>query len=107
MIPTAALRQRITVERFTGNGAYGPQYADPVVGVKARVVGKRRTIRRADGTEVISTASVTVRPTLDLPAESRITCPHPVTGDVETFTVLEVLTSATLSQPFAFEVLVG
>lgn len=107
-VPTSLLRQRITVEPFQGtNGVGAPIYGPVVSNVPARIEGKRRAVRKADGTDVISTASITVRPTLDIPADSRITAPHPVTGVTETFEVLEVLTGQGLTRPSHFEVLVG
>lgn len=106
-VPTSLLRQRVTIEPYQGDGAYGPVYGPAQTNVPARVEGKRRAIRRPDGTDVISTASVTVRPIVDVPIKSQITAPHPVTGADETFEVLEVLTGAGLSGPAFFEVLVG
>lgn len=62
-VPSSLLRQTITIQPFLGTGAYGPRWGDEVT-VKARVEGKRRTVRRPDGTDVISTASATIRPDL-------------------------------------------
>ena len=106
-VPTALLRSRITVEPFQGDSAYGPVYGAPVYDVPARVEGKRRAVRKADGTDVISTASVTVRPDVNVSVESKVTIPHPVTAVDETFEVLEVLTGEGLTRPAYFEVLVG
>jgi hypothetical protein len=106
-IPTSLLRQRITVEPYQGTDGVGRSVYGPAVTAPARVEGKRRSIRKANGTEVISTASITVRPDVYAPEESRITAPHPITGDVETFEVLQVLTMQGLSRPVGFEVLVG
>ena len=107
MIPTAALRQRITVEPFLGESAYGPTYGTAQRDIPARVVGKRRAVRKTDGTDVISTASISVRPTIDVPVESRVTCAHPVTGADETFEVLDVLVAQGLTRPDHLEMLVG
>lgn len=107
MIPSSLLRQRITVEPYLGDSGYGPRYGDPVPNQPARVEGKRRSIRRPNGTEVISTASITVRPTVDIPVLSRVTAPHPVTGAADTFEVLEVLVGQGLTRPAYLEVLVG
>lgn len=107
MIPNAVLRQRITVEPYLGESAYGPTYGTAVRGIPARVVGKRRAVRKVDGTDVISTASISVRPTIDVPVESRVTIPHPVTGADEIFEVLDVLIAQGLTRPDHLEVLVG
>lgn len=105
-VPTSLLRQTVTVEAYLGDSAVGPVYGSPTT-VRARVEGKRRAVRRANGTDVISTASITVRPDVNIPTESRIVAPHPVTGADETFEVLEVITGAGLARPSHFEVLVG
>lgn len=52
----------------TGQPVYGA-----AVSVPGRFVGKRRAVRRSDGTDVIADATFDVRPGLDVPAESRVT----------------------------------
>lgn len=73
MIPTAALRQRITITPYTGHGAYGPTWGTPVVNVPARWSGKRRAVRKSDGTDVIASAVADVRPSVQVAAESKVT----------------------------------
>lgn len=105
-VPTSLLRQTITVEPYLGDSAYGPVYG-PATTARGRVEGKRRAVRKRDGTDVISTASITVRPDVNIPTESRVVAPHPVTGLDETFEALEVITMQGLNRPAGFEVLVG
>lgn len=107
LVPTALLPDRITVEPYEGHGAYGPIYGPAQSGIPARVEGKRRAVRKQDGTDVISTAAVTVRRGVNVPTESRITAPHPETGLDDTFHVLEVITLAGYRRPAGYEVMVG
>lgn len=115
MIPHAALRQRITVEPFLGTSAYGPRWGDPVT-VRARVVGKRRSVRQADGTDIISSASAIIRPDLrfdqvvdemsdgfdqQIPLESR------VTWDDRLFEVIDVLVGQGLTRPEHLELVLS
>ena len=92
-IPSAVLRQRANVEPHLGNTAVGPAYGAPI-SVRARVVGKRRTVRTRYGVDVVSSATAEVRPDAPLPAElsqARFTC------DGRTYTVLDVADSRDLT----------
>jgi len=60
-VPTSLLRSRITIRSKSGEGPTGPVW-DTTEGVPARVEGKRRQIRRPDGTDIVCSATVTVRP---------------------------------------------
>lgn len=92
-VPTALLPDRITIEAQSGVDGMGrPIYAQPVT-VRARVEGKRRTVRRSDGTDVISSASAIVRPSVEVAPESR------VVHDGRTYEVLDVLAGQGLSRP--------
>lgn len=71
-VPTAALPHTVTITPFLGNTAEGPSYG-PATTVRARVVGKRRMVRTSDGRDVIAAATVTIRPGVNVPVESRIT----------------------------------
>lgn len=73
MIPTATLRNRITIEPYTGSGAYGPVYGTAVENVPARVLRKRKTIRTATGVDVTATAQCVLRPDVTVIPESKIT----------------------------------
>ena len=83
MIPTALLPHRVTIEAYQGNSANGPVFADPVT-IRARVVGKRRAVRTREGVDVITSAVAVVRPTIEVPAESKLT------HGARTFIVLDV-----------------
>ena len=72
MIPSALTRESITVEPYLGNSAFGETYG-PAVSEKARVEGKRRRIKRADGVEIVSSATAYVRPDTSATMQARIT----------------------------------
>lgn len=55
------LKDVVTVETRTGDGAYGPNYADPVT-VRCNIDNRRRLVRNANGDEALSEASITVHP---------------------------------------------
>lgn len=74
-VPTWLLPHRITIERYEGDGTYGPIYGRPVTDVRALVAETIRTVRDRTGREVTSTAQIIAAPGLDCPAESRITLP--------------------------------
>jgi hypothetical protein len=61
VIPTATLRQTLTVRPKTGEGAAGPLYGDPVT-YKARVEAKRRQVRDAAGNILVSDLVAWLRP---------------------------------------------
>lgn len=98
MIPTAALPHKITIEAYEGDTAEGPSFG-PGCTVKARVVGKRRMVRTSDGRDVMAVATITIRPGIDVPAESRIS--H---GD-QTYTVLDAGESAELRGPHSWRLI--
>lgn len=107
MIPTAALRQRVTLRRYLGEGGTGgPVFADPLADVPARLVGKRRAVRTREGTDVIADATCDLRPvhkgqTLDVLAESEV-----VDGD-RTYTVLGVADLMDLTRPHGIQLLLA
>lgn len=108
-VPTSLLRQRITVEPFQGISGYGePVYGTKVDDVPARVDGQRRVVRKADGTDLVASATILVRPDLNIPEQSRVTVPHPVTaGETIVYEVVEVLPQEGLTRPSHLEVLVS
>ncbi len=99
-IPTAALRQQVTIEAFTGDGALGPTFSAAGPLTRCRIVGKRRAVRTRAGVDVISSASIIFRPDVSAPAESRIT------HGADTYTVLDVAPSEELTRPHSLTVLV-
>jgi hypothetical protein len=68
------LTQTMTVEHVTGRDGYGkPSYGTPAT-YRARVVGKVKMVRTADGSERVSNATVYVAAT-DVLATDRVTLP--------------------------------
>lgn len=55
------LKDLVTVETYSGDGAYGPIFAAPVT-VKVDVDQTRRLVRNAAGDEVVSEATFDVHP---------------------------------------------
>lgn len=100
-VPASLLRQRISVEPYEGDTAYGPKYGPPVDGVAARVEGRRRAVRRPGGVDVISSASATIRPGLNVRPESR------VVHEGRTYEVLDVVVGQGLHSPAYLELLLG
>lgn len=105
MIPRAALRQRITIEPFEGESAYGPVYGTPVTGVPARFDGKRRLVRTAGGTDLIASGTLQLRPGTPIPDQSRVTIP--VNGQDRVYEVVETLPHDNLTRGHHLEVLVS
>lgn len=60
-IRRSMLKDTVTVETYSGDGAYGPVYADPVV-VPCNVQMKRRLVRTASGDEAVDMPVLTVHP---------------------------------------------
>lgn len=104
-IPRASLRKRITIEAYQGESAYGPVYGAPVTGVPARFEGKRRVVRKADGTDLVASGTLTLRPGVAIPDQSRVTVP--VNGQDEVYEVVEVLPHENLTRTHHIEVLVS
>jgi hypothetical protein len=61
VIPSALLRQSLTIRPRDGEGATGPLYGEPVTHA-ARIEPKRRQVRDAGGEVVISDAVAWLRP---------------------------------------------
>lgn len=92
-IPTATLPHTVTITPYLGDGAEGPMYGTAVT-ARARVVGRRRQVTTANGTNIVAPATVTLRPGVSVPAESKIT------HDGQTYTVLEVSTAMQLGSDY-------
>lgn len=100
-VPSSLLRSSITVEPYLGAGAYGPSYGTAVT-LRARVEGRRRAVRRPDGTDVIASATATIRPEgPDVPVESR------VVHAGRTYEVLDVVLGEGLTRPTYRELILG
>ena len=80
--PRWLFRQRVTLERLEGSGAYGPVYAAPVE-VLARIEPGHRLVRDRLGQEVVAMA------TAYLPADVAIGVDDRLTWDGRTYTVIE------------------
>lgn len=100
-VPTSLLRERITIEAFEGESAYGPVYGAPVTGVPARFDGQRRVVRKADGTDLVASGTVIVRPDVTITTQSRVTI------GADTYEVVDVLPAEGLARPSHLEVLVS
>jgi hypothetical protein len=104
LVPSSLLRQQATIEPYQGNTGRGPVWGEPVV-VRCRFEGKRRVVRRVNagdsGSDVISSGSVTIRPGLDVPTESRVTI------SARTYEVLDVIVGEGLTRPAYIELMVG
>lgn len=61
MIPSATLRQTLTIRPRTGEGAAGPVYGDPVT-YPARIEEKRRQVRDSAGELRVSELVAWLRP---------------------------------------------
>ena len=60
-IRRSLLKDLVTVESYTGDGAYGPNFDAPVT-VKVNVDQTRRLVRNSAGDEVVSEATLAVHP---------------------------------------------
>lgn len=74
MIPSAVLRDRITVERFLGTNSEGVDVFDtPQTGVKARLVSKGIRRTTPHGVTTVITDVAQVRPNVIVSPQSRVT----------------------------------
>jgi hypothetical protein len=60
-IRRSLLKDLVTVESYTGDGAYGPNFDAPVT-VKVNVDQTRRLVRNTAGDEVVSEATLNIHP---------------------------------------------
>jgi hypothetical protein len=105
-IPSSLLRETITLEPFEGSGAYGPIYGAQQT-LRARVEGKRRVVRKEDGTDLISSATAFVRPGVDIATESRVTHLRHGASEPTVYEVVDVLPGEGLSRPAYLELLLS
>lgn len=82
-IPTAALRQRVTVTRPGENLGDGPTPGAEVT-VRARVDWGSKLMRAEDGTEVVTTGVFLCRPGVDVQPGDTATVPGDTQGRVRT-----------------------
>jgi len=96
------MTDRIALEPYEGAGGNGPIYGAEVEDLPCRFEGRRRIVNTADGSEVVSSATVFLRP--DAPASplnSRVTY-----GD-RVYRVLEELPQNVPGQAHHREVILG
>ncbi len=63
MIPLHMLADEVTVESYTGQGAYGATFA-PAQTVRCNVDAARRLVRGPEGSEVVSEVTLHVAPSV-------------------------------------------
>lgn len=101
MIPTAALPHQVTIAPYVGDTSVGPSFDPEGAPVRARIVGKRRRVTAAGGTDTIADATIVIRP----PA-----APVPVGSKVfhagQTYIVQDVETSEELRRPHSVGLIV-
>lgn len=85
-IPAVLLRHQVTIEPLTGEGPFGPVHGAATT-VRAFVDQRRRLVRAATGSEVVSETTVYLPPGTTCPAGSRVTLPSGHTSTVITASV--------------------
>lgn len=74
MIPTAALRDRVTIDPFLGTDGEGADvFGTPIPRVPARIVETRKQVRTATGVDVVTVPECVMRPGVTVAPQSRIT----------------------------------
>lgn len=71
-VPATVFRQEISIEDYQGSTAYGPKFGAPRA-VRCRIEGRRRRVVRANGVELVSSATALVPHDEVIPLESRVT----------------------------------
>lgn len=80
-LPQFLLRHVVTIEPKTGDGPFGPVLG-PATTVRVFLDQGRRMVRRADGVQVVSEASIYAPLATVCPPGSRVTLPDGRTADV-------------------------
>lgn len=102
LVPSSLLPHRAVARPYQGPSAYGPVYGSERPKVRCRIDGKRRRVLRPGGVEVISSASMVVRPRDVLPVESQ------VDHRGRTYEVVEVLAGEGLTgRPALYELVLA
>lgn len=73
-LPGWMLQHTVTIEALTGEGAYGPVYADPAA-VRCFLDEQTRLVRSSNGEQVTSSSTAYARLDTTAPAGSRVTLP--------------------------------
>lgn len=73
-IPRRLLRDSVSIEAYTGNGAYGPIYSTAAT-VLCKASSMRQLVRNSEGAEVVSELTLYVHPddAASFVPESRVT----------------------------------
>ena len=71
MIPSALLRQSVTVASYEGEGAAGPVFGEPVA-YPARVEERRRLLQSGSGEVIASEAVAYLRPDVPIKVGDRV-----------------------------------
>jgi hypothetical protein len=100
VIPSAALRQALTITPRTGEGAAGPLYGGPVT-YRARIEAKHRQSRDASGIVRTSDFVATLRP------DAAVATGDQALVDGSTFVVLKVTPLRDLTRLIGYEVELG
>lgn len=100
MIPTAALPHFVTVSDFLGDSFTGEDFDTPSRPLPARVVGKRRRVTAADGSDVTGDAVIVLRPR-SVPVGSK------VTHGANTYRVIATADAVELRRPHSTELIVA
>lgn len=99
-IPHSVLRQRITIERFAGQGARGPTFAAPEPNVHASAQSIENLRVEWKDEEVLVQYMVMVRPEVGkIPLGSRVTI------DGEVFRVVKSIPSPDYHRPTHYELM--
>lgn len=100
MIPSALMRQTLTIKPKTGEGATKPLYGDPV-SYEARIEPKHRQVRDGSGNVTVSDLVAWVRP------DTVVSVGDQAIVFGRTLTVLGVTEMRGLTQLEGYEVLIG
>jgi hypothetical protein len=73
-IPKYLLKQTITIQLYQGSTAYGETFGLPIE-KRGLLLPKRRLVKRADGSEVVTSATLYLAPdpSLSIAAQSKVT----------------------------------
>ena len=100
MIPSAVLRDLLTIEPYLGEGALGPSYGGPVA-VPAMVTSKKSSVTLPDGRKGKCVAQALIRPGTEYPILSR------VSAGSRAFIVLEAEELTDLTRSYCWRLSLG